>query len=110
VRGSDTESSRFFINQADISIVDVESIDDVVRRLRPDWLRASPTQRQGSDSQSAVIYVDDTFLGGIEMLRVVQAAEARSVEYLPPMAARGRFGPSCACAGGAILISKRSPR
>jgi hypothetical protein len=109
-RTSDPESSRFFINQADILIADVESVDDVVRRLRPDWLRASPTQRQGSDMQRAMIYVDDLFLGGLETLRLVKAAEARSVEYLPPMAARGRYGPACDCAGGAIVISKRAPR
>jgi hypothetical protein len=109
-RTSDPKSSRFFISKTDISNTDAESIDDVVRHLKPDWLRAGPTQRQGTDSQRAVIYVDDTFLGGIELLRLVQAAEAQSVEYLPPMAARGRFGPSCACPGGAIVISKRLPR
>jgi hypothetical protein len=103
-----TQSSRFFLSQADISIAATESVDDLVRQLRPDWLRAGPTQRQGGDSQHAAIFVDQTFLGGLETLKLVQSAEAESVEYLTPMAARGRFGPTCACPGGAIVISRRS--
>jgi hypothetical protein len=102
-----SKSSRFFLGQADISVASVESIDEVVRRLRPDWLRAGPTQRHGGDAQYAAIYVGETFLGGLETLRLVQAAEVRSVEYLTPMAALGRFGPSCRCSGGAIVIARR---
>jgi len=104
------KSTQHSLSEADISKVGASSIEDVVRRLRPEWLRVNPTMRQPTAPERAAVYFDDRYLGGLEVLALVQASEAASMEYLTPLVARGRFGVACPCAAGAISIRKRNGR
>ena len=99
--------SRYILNEVDLTRAGSSSLGDVVRRLRPEWTRINPTLRQPSAPQQASVYLEQSYLGGLDVLALVQASEAGSVEYLTPMAARGRFGAACPCAAGVIVIRKR---
>jgi hypothetical protein len=70
-------------------------------------LRASPTLRNPTTQQYASVYLENSYLGSADVLALVQVSEARSIQYLTPMAAHARFGESCVCAAGVILVRKR---
>ena len=101
---------RYSLSESDLSGVRDLTLDAVVRRLRPEWLRLNPVLRQPSPPQSASVYMENSYLGALDVLFLVQASEARSIEYLSPMVARGRFGAACPCGAGAIVIHKRDSK
>jgi hypothetical protein len=99
--------TRYSVTEQELSQADGSSVDDVVRRLRPEWLRVNPTLRQPSEPQRASVYLGNSYFGGLEVLTLFKVSEIRSIDYLTPMAARGRFGASCSCAAGVIVIRRR---
>ena len=102
-----TTAPRYRLSEGDLSNARESTLDAVVRRLRPEWLRINPVLRQPGPPQFASVYLDNSYLGGLEVLSLVQVSEARSIEYLTAMAARGRFGASCQCGAGVIVIHER---
>jgi hypothetical protein len=64
---------------------------DIVRTLRPQWLRA----RSADDMQGATriwVYVDGTQYGDVESLRQISVADTGSIRYLNAAAATLRYG------------------
>ena len=84
------------------------SLEDALRRLRPEWMRASPTTRQAAEPGLASVYVNDAYVGGLDALRLIPIDAVTDARYLTPTAARSSFGMFCRCSGGAILVSTRS--
>ena len=80
-------------------------LDEAVRRLRPEWLRVSPSARQSAEQASASVYANDSYVGGLEALRLIPVGAVEDMRYLTPSAARSWFGMFCPCAGGVILVT-----
>jgi len=98
-----------YIGRAEIAKVGQETLQDVVLRLRPDWLRWNPTSRATIDPAArASVYTDGIYSGETEVLRTIPTEVVIDARYLPPVEARNRFGSACHCAGGVILVRTRS--
>jgi len=61
-------------------------------------------------SVSPVVYLDQRYVGSLEILRLLSIAGVIEVQYLRPFAAQGMFGTDCPCAGGAIVVATRTRR
>jgi hypothetical protein len=98
-----------YIGRAEIGNVAQETLQGVVLRLRPDWLRWNPTSRSNVDPPArASVYTDGIYSGETDLLRTIPTEVVIDARYLPPVEARNRFGSSCHCAGGVILVRTRS--
>jgi hypothetical protein len=95
--------------RAEITNVGQETLQDVVLRLRPDWLRWNPTSRGNVEPAArASVYTDGIYSGETEVLRTIPTEVVIDARYLPPVEARNRFGSACHCGGGVILVRTRS--
>lgn len=84
------------------------NFEDALRRLRPEWMRPAPTMREASEPGVASVYVNESYVGGLDALRLIPIEAVTNARYLTPTAARSWFGMFCPCAGGVILVSTRS--
>jgi hypothetical protein len=83
----------------DASLITREQIDehhftnayDAVAALHSNWLLTKGTDSFASPSQVRV-YVDNTFFGGVETLRNVDANTIRGIRYFDGIAATARWG------------------
>ena len=97
-----------YIGRAEIANIGLQTVQDVVLRLRPEWLRSNPTWRGTGDSQArASVYTDGIYSGEIDVLQTIPTGAVIDARYLPPVEARNRFGSACHCAGGVILVRTR---
>lgn len=98
---------------------------DLIRELRPNWLRArgvqslgrpvgagdpgpvAPRERvvTGSMIHPSVVYVNGSRAGGYEILRQILAVDLQEVRFLGATEATARFGSDHG--GGAILLTTR---
>jgi hypothetical protein len=93
----------------DIAKVDGRTLDDALRQLRPEILRANAIIRQASmDFVPPSVYVDDRFLGSTDALRLIPVEGVVEVRLVKPFAARGMFGTDCPCAAGVIAVTTRA--
>lgn len=65
---------------------------DVVRALRPMWLRQLSTTVQNTQDAGVVVYVDDQRVGGINVLREMTSTAATSLRFYSASEAQSRFG------------------
>lgn len=93
------------LDDGDFSSVDRMSLDDALRHLRPDWFRLPVAASLTAEPALVSVYINLVYAGSVNSLRLVPVSAVRGVRYLRPSAARDRFGPSCPCAGGVILVS-----
>lgn len=84
------------------------NLEEALRRIRPEWMRPSPTTRQAAEPGLASVYLNDAYVGGFEALRLIPIEAVTDARYLTPTAARSWFGMFCRCTGGVILISTRT--
>jgi hypothetical protein len=98
------------LGRAEIASVDGSSLDEVVRRLRPGWLRADAGAPPRSQNASPVVYVNAVYSGELTALRTIASAATVEVFFLRPLEARLRFGRGCPCDAGVILVITRSER
>ena len=85
------------ITRAEIESVPLETIYEVIERLRPNMLR--------SRGQPIMVYMNGTQIGEISMLRGIQASSVRQVEFVSAADATTRFGTGVP--GGAIVVTSR---
>lgn len=111
---SDRDPDR--ITATEIAATPVSNAHDLVNRLRPRWLQAGAGRtasisdgRQGTITQpQVVVYLDDTYLGGIGALRSLTINGFKSVRfYDAARAATVLRNPPQGAIGGAIVISTR---
>lgn len=74
---------------------------DVIRRLRPNWLRS----RSATGREEPVVYVDAARRGGIQSLSYVSVEIIDEIRYFSGPDATTRFGTGHR--GGAIVIRTR---
>lgn len=98
------------IGRVELAPHDDASLEGVLQRLRPEWLRVNPSSRQIAEPARASIYIDDAYMGEPAVLRAVPVAAVMNVWFLRPLEAVGRFGAGCHCAGGVILVQTRVSR
>ncbi|HJU75328.1 MAG TPA: hypothetical protein VJ717_16415 [Gemmatimonadaceae bacterium] len=85
------------ITRQEIESVPLETIYDVIERLRPNMLR--------SRGSPIMVYLNTTLLGEVSTLRGIQASSVRQVEFVSASDATTRFGTGVP--GGAIVITSR---
>ena len=95
------KSSSSLINEADVENVrgSVASAYDVVKLLRPRWLRTDVLRLPGKSGQSMQqqtiqVYLDDREVGGLDYLRLVSADQIYTLKYMSLAEVGARFGPS----------------
>ena len=106
---SSQEPRALYIGQAEVANLGLPTLDDVVLRLRPEWLRTNPTWRSPGGGQArASVYTDGIYSGEIDVLRTIPTEVVIDVRYLPPPEGRIRYGSGCHCAGGVLLVRTRA--
>ena len=98
--GRSEGASRDRIGVDEISQASAQNSYEMIRSLRPHWLRVS-----NPAALPVVVYVDGTRAGGVEVLRQLPAPYVESAQYLNGSAAAARYGLNHS--GGAILILTR---
>ena len=91
----------------DIAPYEARPLIEALADLRPDWLRLNPSGRANAEGNRAVLYVNDIASGDLGKLQLIASDEAIEVRLLSASEAWGRFGPSCRCPAGAILVRTR---
>jgi hypothetical protein len=103
-------SSANRVLRAELAPLRETSLDAALRRLRPEWLRENPSNRQGTESARASVYIDNAYAGELETLSLIPASAVMDVSYLGPSAALDRFGSGCRCPAGVILVLIRNTK
>lgn len=95
----------------EIASIDASTMHEVVRRLRPLWLRTRARQFTGGVQMSPVIvYRDNVRLGGVDELRDVSPEMAEWVSYLDSSEASATLpGLGSTLVEGAIVIHTTPP-
>lgn len=91
-------------SEMDISGVRPVTAYDAVLRLRPTALNPA-----GGPSFQPSVYLDGLRLGGIDALNRISAIDLIAIEFLTPIEASAKFGPT-GRSGGAILLTTRIGR
>ncbi len=87
----------------DIRVVDVGNLYDVVRRLRPQWLRARGSASiTSARATEAVVYVAGVRQGDPRTLQNINVTRVSRVEFIDSRDATTRFGTGHL--GGAIVV------
>ena len=107
IRG--TTSNR--VGADELRALEDQSLEEALIRLRPNFLRADPgaAVRPGGPGVPS-IYIDNSYVGTTDALRLVPVMAVVEVLYLPPSAAHDRFGAYCQCSAGVIVVVTRRPR
>lgn len=92
------------LTQQEIEESDQLNAYDLVRTLRPNWLR---TRGRSSiyHENPIMVYVDGNRMGGVEMLSTVATIAIEEIRYYSPSEAHSRFGLNHT--NGAIAVTTR---
>jgi hypothetical protein len=102
------------ITESEIASANLETIFDVIERLRPNMLRTrgqmgrisgATATESGASSSRIKVYHNGTAIGDVTMLRGIQAASVKQVDFLSSSDATTRFGTGHDA--GAILITSK---
>lgn len=102
--GSPSQRNLNRIDREELVEINVQTLDEAIRVLRPNWLRGRG-QASFSSPQPAVVYVDDLRRGGPEYLSRIGTVDVLSVEFIGALTAQQRFGEDHT--GGAVLVRTR---
>ena len=94
--------SRDVITQAEVEATDVSTVLDLIRRLRPEYLRA---RGGGASIGPVVFYLDGVKQQSVDALQTISKEIVREVRYLNATDATMRFGTDHTA--GAVLVSTR---
>jgi hypothetical protein len=81
---------------------------EALAHLRPDWLRVNPGVRVSGERERAVVYVNDVASGDLTKLQLIASEQVSEARLLSASEAWVRYGPSCRCPAGAIVVRTRS--
>jgi hypothetical protein len=85
-------SENAVITQAEIVESHQPTLYDVVRALRPNWLRQQPTAMQMDQETGITVYLDNQRAGGLEVLQEMLSTSATSLHFYTASEAQSRFG------------------
>ena len=95
------------ITSAEILSANATSTLDMIRTLRPGFLRLSPRTSDPLNASGPAVYENQTYVGDVSWLSRIPLMEVKQVEYVHPAEARVRFGAMCPCDGGVLLVRTR---
>jgi hypothetical protein len=79
---------------------------DLIRRVRPEWLRI---RQSGSvllfAERKPLVAIDNTLVGGIEVLRAIPTAEVARMEFVGAREAATKYG--AGFGNGIVLVEKQ---
>lgn len=103
--GGGGESSRDVITRQEIQEADVSNLYEVVRRLRPTWLRV---RNKSMSKQTEIVVVrDGTVIGNVEALRDIGRDGIAEMRFLDgETAAATLVGARSGYVAGAIVIER----
>lgn len=106
--GGDSPSrQRDLITSAEIAELNVATAFDVVRQLRPEYLRSRGTMSiRESQGEYAVVYMNGMRLGGPEQLHQIRASDVQTIRYISASDATTRWGTGHT--GGVIEVTVKS--
>jgi len=102
------------ITEAEIAATGLQTVYEVVERLRPNMLRTRGQMGRlsgaagtdpGASSSTVKVFLNGTQMGDVSTLRNIQASSVRRVEYLSASDATTRFGTGVDA--GAILVTSK---
>jgi hypothetical protein len=93
------------LTRSDLAFANVSSPFDAIIKLRPYFLLGS-TRGPSFGPPEIALYVDNVYDGvGIESVNTIPMEAIQEIRFLHPTEARFRFGTTCRCAAGAIVIT-----
>ena len=101
-------NSRSILTRTELVATNAETAIEAIGRLRPEFLLGHARPPALGRAQIA-LYVNDTYEGDISLLNTIPLSEIREVSLLQPTEALFRFGMTCRCPGGVILVNTRRP-
>jgi hypothetical protein len=99
------------ILSSELRAIDANTAAEAIRRLRPEFLQAAPSQQIGVRATSPAVYVDNRLAGGLETLAGIPLGLVSEIRRFSPLTAKTTFGSYCECQGGVIVVTtiSRSP-
>jgi len=95
------------LTSSELDSTHVSALYDAVARLRPRWLRNSRADVKAEGPADILVYRSTgQLLGNVEALRELVPTDVALIQWLDPVAARGRFGPRAE--NGAIVITDKT--
>jgi len=105
--GSSTPSrSSNLISSDEIAAVNATTASDIIRQLRPNWLRSrGPSSTSRAVPELPIVYVDDVRNGDTSALDRIPSHNIAEIRFLAGRDATTRFGMDHG--GGAILVKTK---
>jgi len=104
------QTDRNLITREQIAEVDVRNAYDVVDRLQPRWLTVRGGPRSFGMETEIVVFQDNMYLGGPDVLRTMGAEGIYTIRYLDGSTASNTLpGIQGRHIAGAIIVSYRPP-
>lgn len=90
----------------EIAATHESSAYQAVARLRSRWLRERPGSDHDLSGDDVIqVYRNGQLAGGVEALREITADDVATIEWVPPIQSRTRFGPRAS--HGAIVVTDK---
>jgi hypothetical protein len=106
--GSETAVPSFdrnVISEEELRTSQGATLYDVIRALRPEWLRRNPSILQPGAEGDIVVYMDRARMGGPNVLVQIRPSAVAMVRYYSASEAAGEYGPGHIY--GAIAVTTR---
>jgi hypothetical protein len=87
-----SSSDNAVITQGEIVESHQPTLYDVVRALRPNWLRQQPASMQMDQETGITVFIDNQRAGGLEVLQEMLSSSATSLHFYSASEAQSRFG------------------
>lgn len=106
--GTDSPNrQRDLISPEEIAELNVSTAYDVVRQLRPEYLRSRGTMSlREAGGEYAVVYLNGMRLGGLDQLNSIRATDVQMIRYISASDATTRWGTGHT--GGVIEVVVKS--
>jgi len=91
------KQDRDYITSVELAHTNAASVFDAIRYLQPRFLRTrGPSSVLNSNAMGPAVVVDQTLLGGIQVLTDIPLQDVQTVRYLASWDATTRYGPGYA--------------
>jgi hypothetical protein len=98
--------SRSILTRWDFASTNAATTIEAIEQLRPEFFLGH-VRTPALGREEITVYLNDTFEGDISLLNTIPLREIREVTLLRPTEALFRFGVTCRCPGGVILVNTR---
>jgi hypothetical protein len=101
------DRERHLITAQEIDELNLSTAYDVVRHLRPEFLRSRGTMSlRNTSGEFAVVYINGMRAGGLDQLNAIRANDVDTIRYISASDATTRWGTGHT--GGVIEVTVKS--